>query len=757
MAQQIDSTKLGQLAAAYAPDVPLEVIGAVFKTESGYGSNPAAYQPNSDGAIGAGQILSKALGAKYGNFETYYPGGDPLNPEHSSVAAMRKINNDWGKSGGSIEKFAPLYFGKLADKHGNTAQNHYIPELLKAIQGQANDNQYKNLVAGAVGGTPLLDMGTPSATLSENRIADRLVNGVPQPSTGPVPLNQEDTYATATTSMASQLIEKIMGGQAAIAVAKTDVERAEADTKVELAKQTEALLSQFGLNINETGSEIQLTAAALKQGIGKLRQDQERLMQDRANPIFNVFDTVTGGKMSIVQRQNIAQSTDMVQSLSAGLALAQERAAKQIALQPNVSASAMEKEIQAKAKFNQVQGDLQAGKVGLQEYVRLEKAQAKAEVDEMRMQLQTASLDIRKAQLEINQARLTMPKALTFSEQAKVDSQKAEEELFLDTAKAMGMSGPDYVKFVTKNKDLAGYMVGSDGKLPIPLVVAKANLGKLTPAQKKLFDSAYGQFNGWTSPSNIAGQSIPGMNYTPAETEEVLKSAKTGPQKSEAKQAIIQAIAEKKRDFILNNGKVQDEQINPYVANFGRVTEMAKLPEFVKLNPVVDKVSRSILYTTLQQKNSTNSFDKQGVGDEELLKHASQLVKEGKMNQKEAAMQVSDYYTAQVAMNNHAKQFKELGLPEQEAYRVPIANGRNVEIEFKERGDAAARKPDYTMFDLTSEQKVMTLLLTMDRPWILTSPIGRAVISTAGIFAGNAVGQQVLKQADKQFGMDETK
>jgi hypothetical protein len=486
-------------------------------------------------------------------------------------------------------------------------------------------------------------------------------------------------------------------------------------------------------------------AQALKNGLGKLRQDQERLNSDRANPIFNIFDTVTGGKMSLVQRQNLAQSTDQVQTLTAGLAKAQEVAAKQIALQPNISASAMEKEIQAKAKFNQANADVNAGKLGLQEYIRSEKAAAKAEVDQMRIELQSASLDIRKAQLEINAAKLVMPKTLTFAQQVQLDSQKAEEELFLDTAKAMGMSGPDYVKFITKNKNLAGHMVGSDGKLPIPLVFAKANLGKFTPAQKKLFDNAYGQFNGWARASNTAAQQVPGMVYIPAEADEALKAAKTPAERDAANQGIIQAIAEKKRDFILNTGKATDEQINPYAANFGRVAELAKLPEFVRLNPVVDKVNKSILYTTLQQKNSTNSFDKQAVGDEELLKHAGAMVREGKLTHKEAAQQVADYYRSQVAMNNYAKQFKELGLPEQESYRVPIANGSSAEIQFKEKiADGGKRIPQYDMFDLTSEQKVMTLMLTLDRPWVLRNPLLKAI---ADITTGTDVDKLINQEA----------
>lgn len=714
MANQIDATTIGQLAAQYAPDVPLEILGAVFKTESGYGTNQAAYVPNSDGAIGAGQILSKALGARYGNFEAYMPGGNPLNAEHSTIAALKKINDDWKSSNGSIEEFSKKYFGPGKDRYGNTAENHYIPKLLAAIKGQSNDQQYWDLVSGALNSksSPMMDTGTPSNTLSENRLQWMLDNGGPaKPKQEPQKLDTGDTFATAAKSQADKIVEPIAQSYKDVAAAKTEVDKAQADSKVELAKQTENLLSSMGLNIKDSSGQIAQVAQALQTAIGNLQANQNKLNQDRQNPIFAIFDQATGGKMSTMHRARIEQNAAEVAILSKNIQELQTVAQRQIALQPNVTAAAAEKEIQAKAKQYQAEADIQANKVGLQQEIRDERAQMQAQVQEANLAIKAANLDIAQQRAALAQAQASAPKTASLTAQLKIDSQKAEEEMFVETATAMGMSPTEYVKFLSRNKDLAGYMVGSDGKLPLPLVVAKANLGKLTPEQKKLFDSAFGQFAGWASPNGSIVNGISGINYIPEGSDAAMKEAKSKLEKDAVKTGIVLAIAEKKRDFILNTGRPEDEQINPYSSNFYRVAEFAKLPEFVKLNPVVDRASKSKLYQGLVEKNSGNSYDKKTVSDDEVLRYAQDLIQSKQLTVEEASKQVVEYYQAQVAMNNYAKQFKELGLPEQESYPVPV-NKSNNRLEFANKtGKEGGEVPNYNMFDLTSEQKVTALLL----------------------------------------------
>jgi hypothetical protein len=333
---------------------------------------------------------------------------------------------------------------------------------------------------------------------------------------------------------------------------------------------------------------------------------------------------------------------------------------------------------------------------------------------EARRQIDSANLDLKRARLEFDAAKAVLPKQLTFTQQIQQSQQKAEEEMFLDTAQAMGMNSEEYVRFLTKNKNLAAHMVGSDGKLPIPLVFAKANLGKYTPAQKKMFDSAYGQFAGWARPNSSLTNGPAGIDYAPEGMEEAVKSAKTPAERDALNAAMIEAVAFKKRDFILNRGTQQDQEVNPYAANFDRVGEFAKLPEFVRANPLVDRVSKSALYQELAAKNAKSPIDKRSVADQDVIEQAYTMIQSNKLSPQDAAKQVSDYFKAQVAMNNYAKQFKEIGLPEQETYRVPVVpEGRRIEFKVKSGKDGKVT-PEYNMVDLTSEQKTLAVLLTRD-------------------------------------------
>lgn len=92
--QQLTREQLQAIANQYAPNNPRAMMG-IFGIESGYGANPRAYQASKLGIIGPGQIMSKQLGAKYGNFEQYAAPGmqNPLDPMHSAAAAARMYND----------------------------------------------------------------------------------------------------------------------------------------------------------------------------------------------------------------------------------------------------------------------------------------------------------------------------------------------------------------------------------------------------------------------------------------------------------------------------------------------------------------------------------------------------------------------------------------------------------------------------------------------------------------------------------------
>lgn len=115
------------------------VMKAVLQRESTYGQNPKAYTASKEGIIGPGQIMSKALGAKYGNFETFADAGqtNPNDPIHATNAALNMMKNKWQGAGGNVQKFVNGYFGAgKADRLGGK-NSDYVTAISAALAGKA--------------------------------------------------------------------------------------------------------------------------------------------------------------------------------------------------------------------------------------------------------------------------------------------------------------------------------------------------------------------------------------------------------------------------------------------------------------------------------------------------------------------------------------------------------------------------------------------------------------------------------------------
>lgn len=183
MANQLGENELLALAQQYAPGLE-NALMAIAKIESGKGSNPAAYQPNSVGAIGPMQILSKQLGAKYGNFEQYAEPGmnDPLNPVHSTVAGMKMFADLVNKHG--IEGAANAYF---------TGSPNPRPAATDGISTAASYLQnFKNALAG--------EGGAKVAGAGRGFVNPPMVNGIlPGESSGMPDKVQQAANGTAPT------------------------------------------------------------------------------------------------------------------------------------------------------------------------------------------------------------------------------------------------------------------------------------------------------------------------------------------------------------------------------------------------------------------------------------------------------------------------------------------------------------------------------------------------------------------------------
>jgi hypothetical protein len=214
---------------------------AIAKIESNLGNDSKAYTPNSVGAIGPMQILSKQLGAKYGNFEQYAEPGmtDPLNPVHSAVAGI-KMFADLVKNNG-LEDGVNAYFT------GSPKPN---PNATDGITTAANYlRQFKNA---------LTQVNSASAGAGRGFVNPPMINGILPGENGGMPtdvLQAANQSATAPAPTGATAV----AGQPATPSSKFDVPsllQSALDGIKALAAANSKSMGTFGMNDNDPNSAV---------------------------------------------------------------------------------------------------------------------------------------------------------------------------------------------------------------------------------------------------------------------------------------------------------------------------------------------------------------------------------------------------------------------------------------------------------------------------------------------------------------------
>ncbi len=717
MANQLTPAQLGQIAAVYAPNTPIELIGAVLRTESSYGTNAAAYTKNSAGAIGPGQILSKQLGAKYGNFEAYFPDGDVNNPNHTTVAAVRKIADDWGKSGGSLLGFSKRYFGSGTTADGLTATNHYLPKISEALASQQTDSRYQEFISGAA------QVKSNPTDFNVNRFgatSGAFAGNTPRTAQS-AQIDPDEVGTSLAVNDAENLIRQLTAGQQGIADAQTQVDTVKINQNVALARETDSILTMFGLNPKVTDSEIVASATALRSATSELVRTQEEVAALRRDPIFNVLDTFTKGATTTIQANRIAQAQEQVKSITGVLGQLQTAAINQVNLGKTSTYALAEEEIKAQAALNQAKADDKSVTLGIAQNFRAEKEAANQRLKQERLEFDREKAAHMQAYRDSGlAAKVAAGKPLTSAERIEKAKYDRAEAIYTQTADALGISLEKYSAIIGDPKipgsrtDLANYVVGPKGELPTPLAKLKYNLGNYSEQEAKLFNQALGR-NGWASMGNAENgkylsKEFRDLREKPGALNKLSKEEQTQMEASE-----VENIARMKQSLLVNDGTQESRDQNPYMANFAMLEVVSKMPAISQANPIVGSVVNSKLYKSIRDKNSTNSNDKRTVSDEEVITAAAELIAKKELSPAEAAKQTADYFRAAIATNNASEQFAKFGLPEQESYVVPVRNaGRKTGfIAAQTKVDKAGKVVnDFVPFDLTSEAKVRALLLT---------------------------------------------
>lgn len=509
------------------------------------------------------------------------------------------------------------------------------------------------------------------------------------------------------------LIDDIYKEQTALGQASANAILAKGEQDAAQQEATNKLLRELGLDINVTGSALQQTTAAMQQTIADLNAGLASKRQIAQDPILNVLNLASGNRLTRVQDAQIAQSQASIQAYGQALQQMQDVARKQLLANPSTIAAAAAKEVKARADLEIQKAQVNAAKAGIDFTMKLETASQRAETaaNNLRMQQERLALQEEGNRIRAAGGGPKQDKVLSAVQQAREDEVVARAKIDTEQAALLGMSADDYRIFRTTYPEVNEYQVTEAGKLTPQMASALAKFGKMPIEARKMYNLAERQWLNDQHESNYA--SALGKKYMVDPQLDALRKARAeGRSKEERASAASTykgAIAERKRGVIINDGTPQAEEVNPYVANFYRLEEMAKMENFVKANPVVAEVTSGPLYAALKEKNAGNSPDKKFVSDKEVIQSAVELARTREFTLRQATEQVTKYYQAQIAVNNHTKQFGMIGMPEQENYKVPVTKAGQFDIDLTPPDKEG--KATYGMKDLTSEAQVMELLV----------------------------------------------
>jgi hypothetical protein len=696
-------------------DLPTGLLAGLIEQESNF--NPQAVSPA--GALGLTQIVPK-----------WHPTVDPVrlvqDPKYSIFQGARILSErlrarkgdipialaDYNAGQGNVNKL--LASGKLPSE-----TKAYVPGVLgKARQfgfniGEADIAIAAQRVAGATSSPwndtrdSALRAGQPVGTFNQQSTSE-----------------QETMLAAVvpdkTTSIVEELLGRVDKTELAVGKAQSDVDTVGINQQTELAKQARDILTMLGLNPEITNAEIGTTVSALKVAHSDLVNTQAALREDRQNPIFNVIDQLTRGKVTQIQTARIKQSTEAVTTLAQSLAQLQGAAAKQIQLDQTASNNLAEEEIKAKTNLNMARADRDAAKIGVREGLAAERRQMQDEVNSAK---NATALEREQLRLAIDKIKLEQAKnptaKLSAAERLNAKQKEVFDQLYAETATAMGMTTDQYDAVIARkgNEHLANYLVGENGELPLPLAKLKAAQGKYSQAETALFNKAHGMA-GWASPNNPnnrLSEEYQALKATAAKGKRIPSD-----QIAEAEANETAIIATRKKSLIVNDGTETTLAENPYGANFGRLEQIAATPALAATNKDIKAVVESRLYQKLKEKNDSNSLDKRAVADTEVVDTAAEMMRRKELSPQEAAKQVADYYRAQVKANNMAFKFDQFGLPRQDNYPVPVANDMPKHNWINPKvSPAKGDKPPVAEFktvDLTNEAQAKMILLMRTGP-----------------------------------------
>lgn len=689
--QILTPEELGSIAKFYAPDVPLEVIGAVFQKESSLGRNVAAYTPLDTGTgkqvNGPGQITISPGTYQKGDprslFEAYFPANElrekanPNNPTHLAIAAVRKMNDDWQKGKGDIREFVGNYFGRgAADKFGTTG-SQYTKDLVKYIRAGATDPAFASFLKGAEDTQTNLASGNRGAKADLSKYGETEDENV---------IDELDTkFQTARLSEISYNTKNLVRATEEVAKATKNELVTKANTATAISDGAKKVAALMGFDFEDKLSTV-YQAAEFQQNAIKQQVAAETALQKtyNDNPIFKVLDNLSGNLATSTIRKeyqdratvaaNVGKSLDQLANNVANAMNIKKATLSQYTMEEAIAAKYT---VAAKASYDiaNLESGASTARYGVENDIYRTKVDTATREDNKKRQVfldELKSEQLRaeffkleaanekaKLQLELTEAKIADMEGKGEKRTAEMDKLLVEtqaKKLETDTKIAKMQSLNNWAKQLNtepakllndSDKDsLLRRVLEDDVKNPsyATLAYLSAN-AKLTEEQAIRFKAHFGP-NGH----------FPNLSAQINQQMIAEKIAKPEDRFVRANQIAVET-AQQKQSIILNGDKS-----NPYAGEHALLLSLPKESAMYQ-NPNVVR-ARTI---------ANNAGIKSGMDEAEVLNTLTAFAKKNSDSPAQQAMVVSSYYKGLVDLNNFGKKFGDVGLPTQSTYPVPIA------------------------------------------------------------------------------------
>lgn len=697
MATNVTPEELGAIFATFAPDVPVEVAGAMLKQESNFSTDPKSYEPNMSGNQGPGQIGVP-------EFNTFFPSkqlgraGNPNDMKDSAIAAARMVQDRWVKSEGDLNQVARGYYGKGTAKDGSNATDYMhamlaematlqeTPLFTKFATGNAftrerNGIKSTNKFDMSVGGLPIADyladktVVKGTARNAELRLGRRTVDEL-----AAAPQSQSQTLfkpgeVKAILDSTQFDLDNVISAVRKSANAELQVADAKTAASEELAAGAKQAAQLFGFDMGNAASVVEVVANKMKANVLAMVVGQEDLHRKQTtNPVYSLLDNISGGMLSAPTTERLtkiaAENTQLSKAMTEmeGRAKATMEIGKATISQiTNAEAQAAKGAIIAKNEV-EIAKLLQTGNKNLNALsVKLDSMEQTDKIKQASAALAAEKNAWQKAVAEqkaatganVGAATVAQKEAATLIARQKLAKAEADAAAIVDAdnninkwAGKLGITRPELDKLSKQDKVISRLVVGDSAAPAAASMHYLAMNGMLRGDAKVNYDAAFGAVG------YARGAVVSRAEFATAKTPE-------------ARQALVDAktqLFNSQQLDIYVTGAEPESKRNPYGAVYGAIKAIKPNTQTAQAAPETVMFQSTPLAKTLDTKYGKNSSDRQQIGDADIIKTAQELVAtQGLAN---VASQVALYYTGAVKLNNFTKKFGEVGLAEQTGYYV---------------------------------------------------------------------------------------